>query len=131
MNGNWYYLNNEGKIVKGEQVINGNNFYFDKDGKQVKGNFAENGAYYDENSGVQVTNRYVNFNNNWYRIGAKGTPLKGAHVVDGHNVFFDQDGKQIKGDFASDGYYYSKNSGDRVDLGQNHYQNINNNATFF
>ena len=41
--------------------------------------------------------------------------------------FFDQDGKQIKGDFASDGYYYSKNSGDRVDLGQNHYQNINNN----
>ena len=32
---------------------------------------------------------------------AKGTPLKGAHVVDGHNVFFDQDGKQIKGDFAS------------------------------
>ena len=60
MNGNWYYLNNEGKIVKGEQVINGNNFYFDKDGKQVKGNFAENGAYYDENSGVQVTNRYVN-----------------------------------------------------------------------
>lgn len=57
---------------------------------------------------VQVTNRYVNFNNNWYRIGAKGTPLKGAHVVDGHNVFFDQDGKQIKGDFASDGYYYSK-----------------------
>ena len=53
--------------------------------------------------------------------------LKGAHVVDGHNVFFDQDGKQIKGDFASDGYYYSKNSGDRVDLGQNHYQNINNN----
>ena len=127
MNGNWYYLNNEGKIVKGEQVINGNTFYFDKDGKQVKGNFAEKGAYYDENSGVQVTNRYVNFNNNWYRIGAKGTPLKGAHVVDGHNVFFDQDGKQIKGDFASDGYYYSKNSGDRVDLGQNHYQNINNN----
>ena len=127
VNGNWYYLNNEGKIVKGEQVIDGNNFYFDKDGKQVKGNFAENGAYYDENSGVQVTNRYVNFNNNWYRIGAKGTPLKGAHVVDGHNVFFDQDGKQIKGDFASDGYYYSKNSGDRVDLGQNHYQNINNN----
>ena len=27
-----------------------------------------------ENSGVQVTNRYVNFNNNWYRIGAKGNP---------------------------------------------------------
>ena len=123
----WYYYTANGEKLTGWQNVDGVILYFDKDGKQVKGNFAENGAYYDENSGVQVTNRYVNFNNNWYRIGAKGTPLKGAHVVDGHNVFFDQDGKQIKGDFASDGYYYSKNSGDRVDLGQNHYQNINNN----
>ena len=45
---------------------------------KLKGTLLKIGAYYDENSGVQVTNRYVNFNNNWYRIGAKGTPLKGA-----------------------------------------------------
>ena len=86
MNGNWYYLNNEGKIVKGEQVINGNNFTLIKMASKLKGTLLKMERTMMKNSGVQVTNRYVNFNNNWYRIGAKGTPLKGAHVVDGHNV---------------------------------------------
>ena len=53
-----YYVDGNGKLVKGAQVINGNHYYFNNDYSQVKGAWA-NGRYYDGDSGQAVTNRFV------------------------------------------------------------------------
>ena len=129
VNGNWHYLNNEGKIVKGEQVINGNNFYFDKDGKQVKGNFAEKmERTMMKIQNLQVTNRYVNFNNNWYRMLIQGTPLKrGSRSLMVIMFPLTKTVNRLRATSLQMATITVKNSGDRVDLGQNHYQNISNN----
>ncbi|MFR3960278.1 MAG: hypothetical protein ACLTZB_05700 [Streptococcus salivarius] len=50
--------------------------YFDKDGKQVKGRFAEDGRYYDKNSGALVTKRYLETEDNWVYVNDKGDKLK-------------------------------------------------------
>ena len=56
----WYYIGNDGKILKGPQTIDGVKVYFSNyDGIQVKGDFASDEHYYDKDSGALVTNRFV------------------------------------------------------------------------
>ena len=56
----WYYIGNDGKILKGPQTIDGGKVYFGNyDGIQVKGDFASDEHYYDKDSGALVTNRFV------------------------------------------------------------------------
>lgn len=57
-------------------------------------------------------------NVSWLYLNDKGLPLTGAQVIDGQNLYFDQDGKQVKGDIATDGqgntHYYDVNTGNMV-----------------
>ncbi|MDU5765549.1 MAG: cell wall-binding protein [Streptococcus salivarius] len=124
--GNWYYKDANGENLKGAQTIDGQNVYFRDNGQQVKGGLAKpNGfldRYYDVDSGDLWTNRYVEFNGNWYYLGNDGKPVTGAQTINGQEVFFHRyHGFQIKGDFAgyysevsTDGNYYDGQTGDKV-----------------
>ena len=104
MNDDWYYIGSTGTILKGQQTIDGVEVYFDTTtGKQAKGVFineygsAENPNYglstvkfYDKDNGALLKQQYFNFNDNWYYADADGTILKGAHTIDGVDVYFDK-----------------------------------------
>ncbi len=99
--------------------------FFPEDGKQIKGpDFYWSGdlrRYFDDNSGQLQTNRYLEYKGNWYYLDATGRPLTGEQTINGQEVYFNNDGIQIKGDFSGESYsypdqtfYYDSNSGARV-----------------
>ena len=133
VNDDWYYIGSTGTILKGQQTIDGVEVYFDTTtGKQAKGVFineygsAENPNYglstvkfYDKDNGALLKQQYFNFNDNWYYADADGTILKGAHTIDGVDVYFDKsNGKQVKGKFVTE-------SGDVSDSGIHYYDKDN------
>ena len=123
--GNWYYKDANGKNLVGEQTIDGQNVYFRSNGQQVKGPLIgwKNRLfrYYDVDTGQLWTNRYLEYQGNWYYLGENGYPLTGEQTINGQEVYFDYKGVQIKGDFSGKDYsypdqtfYYDPNSGARV-----------------
>lgn len=122
---NWYYNDANGKKLVGEQTIDGQNVYFRSNGQQVKGPLLDRNnnlfRYYDVDTGQQWTNRYLEYQGNWYYLGKDGYPLTGEQTINGQEVFFDYKGVQIKGDFSGESYsypdqtfYYDPNSGAKV-----------------
>ncbi|MFR4771928.1 MAG: glucosyl transferase, partial [Streptococcus salivarius] len=111
--GNWYYKDANGKNLIGLNFVDNIPVYFDKDGKQVKGRFAEDGRYFDKDSGALVTKRYLETEDgNWVYVNDKGDKLKGEQTINGVKVYFDDfTGIQVKGHFAPNGKYYDKDSG--------------------
>ena len=109
----WYYYTANGEKLTGWQNVDGVILYFDKDGKQVKGRFAEDGRYFDKDSGALVTKRYLETEDgNWVYVNDKGDKLKGEQTINGVKVYFDDfTGIQVKGHFAPNGKYYDKDSG--------------------
>ena len=107
--GNWYYKDANGKNLIGLNFVDNIPVYFDKDGKQVKGRFAEDGRYFDKDSGALVTKRYLETEDgNWVYVNDKGDKLKGEQTIDGVKVYFDDfTGTQVKGHFAPNGKYLS------------------------
>ncbi len=123
--GNWYYKDASGKNLVGEQTIDGQNVYFRSNGQQVKGPLLDRNnnlfRYYDVDTGQLWTNRYLESQGNWYYLGKDGYPLTGEQTINGQEVYFNNDGIQIKGDFSGEDYsypdqtfYYDSNSGARV-----------------
>ena len=51
-NGNWYYKDANGKNLVGLNYVDNVPVYFSQDGIQIKGGFAEDGRYYDKDSGL-------------------------------------------------------------------------------
>ena len=89
--------------------------YFSQDGIQIKGGFAEDGRYYDKDSGALVTKAFkelltyigrddINNQNiyttDWYYLDADGRPLKGPQNLGGTSMYFFPNGAQVKGRFA-------------------------------
>lgn len=124
-----YFIGADSKAIKGATVIDNTEYFFDeKTGAQVKGNFATNDKYYDGITGALVINNYVQVDKDWYYVGNDGKPLKGSQTINNVPVYFDPyDGKQAKGVFGNDGYFYDKDSGAKIDLGTNRYVYINDN----
>ena len=123
--GYWHYKDANGKKLVGEQTIDGQNVYFRSNGQQVKGPLLDRNnnlfRYYDVDTGQQWTNRYLEYQGNWYYLGKDGYPLTGEQTINGQEVFFDYKGVQIKGDFSGESYsypdqtfYYDPNSGAKV-----------------
>ena len=124
-----YFIGGDSKAIKGATVIDNTEYFFDeKTGTQVKGDFASNDKYYDGITGALVINSYVQVDKDWYYVGNDGKRLKGSQTINNVPVYFDPyDGKQAKGVFGNDGYFYDKDSGAKIDLGTNRYVYINDN----
>ena len=124
-----YFIGADSKAIKGATVIDNIEYFFDKEtGAQVKGNFAINDKYYDGVTGALVTNSYVQVGKDWYYVGNDGKPLKGSQTINNVPVYFDPyGGRQAKGVFGDDGYFYDKDSGAKVDLGTSRYVQVNDN----
>ena len=129
VNDKTYFIGADSKAIKGATVIDNTEYFFDeKTGAQVKGNFATNDKYYDGITGALVINSYVQVDKDWYYVGNDGKRLKGSQTINNVPVYFDPyDGKQAKGVFGNDGYFYDKDSGAKIDLGTNRYVYINDN----
>ena len=102
--GNWYYKDASGKNLTGDQTVDGVKVSFREDGKQIKGpDFYWSGnlrRYFDDNSGQLQTDRYLEYKGNWYYLDATGRPLTGEQTINGQEVYFNNDGIQVKGDFS-------------------------------
>ena len=129
VNDKTYFIGADSKAIKGATVIDNTEYFFDeKTGAQVKGNFATNDKYYDGITGALVINNFVQVGKDWYYVGNDGKRLKGSQTINNVPVYFDPyDGKQAKGVFGNDGYFYDKDSGAKIDLGTNRYVYINDN----
>ena len=95
-NGNWYYKDANGKNLVGLNYVDNVPVYFSQDGIQIKGGFAEDGRYYDKDSGALVTKAFkelltyigrddINNQNiyttDWYYLDADGRPLKVLKIL--------------------------------------------------
>ena len=113
--GNWYYFGQDGKALTGKQIIDNFTLYFYPNGVQAKDAFVildGNTYYFQKDSGQLVSNRYWSDDEgNWYYSDKDGRLLIGAQTVDFVNVYFYDDGVQVKGDFAPNGHYYDKDTG--------------------
>lgn len=133
----WYYYDNDGNIYEGPLTLDGKEHYFtpgevrwkifknpdgtesfyNEDGIQAKGTFADDGHYYDKDTGSMLTKRYVEWDGSWYYLGAEGYALIGEAVIDGVNVYFHENGKQAKGELIIENgeiHYYDPHTGARV-----------------
>ncbi|MBM7642307.1 glycoside hydrolase family 70 protein [Streptococcus loxodontisalivarius] len=118
---NWYYFNSRGNRVTGQYTISGKVYLFGADGKQVKGFTTDangNTLYFDVNSGVKVVGKFFSVGDNWYYADANGYVVTGAQTVKGQNLYFDENGVQVKGQTVTDASgnltYYDANSGVQV-----------------
>lgn len=142
-----YYANNDGDVLRGAQTINGDELYFDESGKQVKGEFVNNPdgttSYYDAITGVKLVDTslvvdgqtfnidakgvvtkahtpgfYTTGDNNWFYADSHGRNVTGAQVINGQHLYFDTNGRQVKGGFVTntDGSrsFYHWNTGDKM-----------------
>ena len=113
--GNWYYFGQDGKALTGKQIVDNFTLYFYPNGVQAKDAFVildGNTYYFQKDSGQLVSNRYWSDDEgNWYYSDKDGRLLIGAQTVDFVNVYFYDDGIQVKGDFAPNGHYYDKDTG--------------------
>lgn len=113
--GNWYYFGQDGKALTGKQIVDNFTLYFYPNGVQAKDAFVildGNTYYFQKDSGQLVRNRYWSDDEgNWYYSDKDGRLLIGAQTIDFVNVYFYDDGVQVKGDFAPNGHYYDKGTG--------------------
>ena len=74
INDNWYYLNGEGKILKGSQTIDGVHVYFDSYGVQAKDTVLD-GYYYDKDSGARKElprDQFIKIGDDLYYLSSNG-----------------------------------------------------------
>ena len=119
---NWRYFDAKGVMARGLVTMGGNQQFFDQNGYQVKGKIAraKDGKlrYFDKDSGNAATNRFAQGDNpsDWYYFGADGVAVTGLQKLGQQTLYFDQDGKQVKGKIVTLAdksiRYFDANSGE-------------------
>lgn len=117
--GDWTYLKDKGQVATGWQTIDGIQLYFDGTGKQIKGKrILIDGKYYyfDKDSGELLRNAFHSLtfsNTDPFYFGEDGAQIFGWYTFDGHRVYFDKNGFQLKNGsyLIDDAYYYFNQDG--------------------
>ena len=119
---NWRYFDAKGVMARGLVTMGGNQQFFDQNGYQVKGKIAraKDGKlrYFDKDSGNAAANRFAQGDNSsdWYYFGADGVAVTGLQKLGQQTLYFDQDGKQVKGKIVTLAdksiRYFDANSGE-------------------
>ncbi|KXT76444.1 KxYKxGKxW signal peptide domain-containing protein [Streptococcus sp. DD12] len=142
---NWYYADDAGHWLTGPQIIDTFNLYFYEDGLQAKDALVVRDGktyYYDADNGRLVTNRPFVFDGktytadatgvvtegasyrnqfvsddqgNWYYFDGDGQLVTGFQVINGQQLYFAKDGRQVKSGLTKiDGatYYFDPDSGE-------------------
>ena len=119
--GYWYFLGDDGKALKGQQVVDGYSLYFYTDGRQAKDAFIIlDGAsrYFQKDSGQMARRTFLSDDDGqWYYFDQDGRALTGAQVVDTFELYFHEDGVQAKGELIRQGgqtYFYDRDNGRKV-----------------
>ncbi|WP_057738872.1 glycoside hydrolase family 70 protein, partial [Liquorilactobacillus uvarum] len=123
----WYYFDKNGimahglvTVVFGEKTTTQ---FFDADGYQIKGQAIRdqegNLRYFANDSGDMETNIFAEIApNEWVYLGADGIAVTGAQTIKGQQLYFDENGYQIKGQAVRDQngnmYYYDADSGEMI-----------------
>ena len=103
--GKWYYVNDKGDKLVGQQTVDGVEVYFNKDGVQAKGIFANADHFYDKDTGAAVRDQIVEVDGKRYYVGPDGRKVySGTHIVHGEEVnLIVGDGHQAFGEFTGHG----------------------------
>ena len=118
--GAWRYLNNEGYVLTGIQKIGNKSFYFTQNGSQVKGQFVklDNGKiiYTNKETGEILKDGFYEIDGSWYYMDKDGYIAIGSKTIDGQELYFREDGRQVKGEWIEVNgklEYFDKDNGVR------------------
>lgn len=94
-NGQWLYLDDNGKAVKGFITQNNQLKYFDANGEQVKDGIVTDpntqlSYYFNGTEGAAVKNDYYYYQDNWYYADKNYQSVKGFVSIDGYLQHFDE-----------------------------------------
>ncbi len=123
--GSWMYLDDDGVAATGAQKINGQELYFDNNGKQVKNDKVINDDgtinYYTGMSGEKLKNDFGELpDGSWMYLDNQGNAVIGAQKINGQNLYFKTDGRQVKGEANVDSsgememHFYDPDSGELI-----------------
>ena len=98
VDGNWYYVDENGRMLTGYHTIDGVEVYFSEyDGHQAKGEFSGNGDtgdFYDWDSGARITGKegtpkfIKTRSGHWYYLNEKGNQVTSIQIIDGNIYYF-------------------------------------------
>lgn len=133
-NGNRYYFDDKGYMVKGTLELNGETYYFLPNGIQLRDAIYEDGQgnqYYFGKLGNMYKDDFYSFDVEvvkedgttetevkWRHFDENGIMARGLVDINGSKQFYDQEGYQVKGQFVTDNQghvrYFKENSGEML-----------------
>ena len=117
LEGDYYYIDNEGALLGGWQQIDGKWYYFyhDESDIMVTGWFEIDGSHYYFSQWGKMVNGWNQINNRWYYFNQWGKMVKGWVQISNKWYYFNNNGAMVKGWAAISGkWYYFNNSGAMV-----------------
>ncbi len=114
LEGDDYYINNEGALLSGWQKIDGKWYYFyhDESDIMVTGWFEIDGSHYYFSQWGKMVTGWTQINGNWYYFNQWGKMVNGWNQINNKWYYFNQWGKMVKGwAQISNKWYYFNASG--------------------
>ena len=93
INGNTYHFNQYGQATVGKKLVDNKWYFFDEKGALQKGFYEHNGkTYYSDESGIMITNQWINKRSHKYYVKADSSIAIGDIFINGTMEKFDEDG---------------------------------------
>ena len=117
---NWYYLGEDGAMVKGDQEIDGEFYYFWPNGRMHTGWLRDGDyRYYYKADGTMAWSEWLYWEDEWYFFDEYGVMLAGGiWYIDDYGYYFQSDGTVYTGGWLEyEGeWYYCQSEGEMIQL---------------